>query len=181
MKIKMKLRQLFILTIFVILIFTCYKLYLFLRPVKVVYYKNTLYEFRDNIKAADKVSVYPDEDTIHNLFWDTKIKNTSIVFKPMDPRTNGYYSVEAFELTYKLSSIYNLENFKRNFNAQQIESYEDITSEETVLKIILVPPSLSEKTYVKAEDNKIYIYGEDFRGLDLATIKTILVAMGIEI
>jgi len=110
----------------------------------------------------------------------------------MDARTNGYYQVEAFELTYKLTIMYKTIPYTmarrdsqlqpvflgKNFNAQPIESYENITREDNVLKIILVPPGIANDTYVRAGGNRIFIYGKNFRDFDLATIKTILVAMG---
>jgi len=150
-----------------------------------------VYVFRDDVREANRIPVYPNEDWVYDLFWDHDIKNITIMFKPMDSKTNARYGLQAFELTYKLSQMYAstpittvvISNkpqylfFERNFTAQVIDDYENITREDDVLKIILVPPQLSDGTYVRGGGNRIFIYGKDFRGLDLATIKTILVAM----
>jgi thiamine pyrophosphokinase len=66
---------------------------------------------------------------------------------------------------------------EKNFNAQPIESYENITREDDVLKIILVPPGVANDTYVRGGGNRIFIYGKDIKGFDLATMRTILIAM----
>jgi len=191
MKFKMNSKRIILILIIIFLIFIVYNLYNFFKPLKLIYHKGIKYEFRDDVKEADKIPVYPNEEWLHDLFWDSKIENISILFKPIDPRTNGYYSVEVFELTYKLTMMYKTIPYfiartgsqvqpvfsSKNFNAQPIENYEDITRENNVLKIILVPPGIADDTYVRAGGNKVFIYGKDFRGFDLATIKTILVAM----
>jgi len=191
MKFKMNLKRIVLILIIIFLIFLAYNLYNYFKPVKVIYHKGIKYEFRDDVKEAYKISVYPDEEILHKLFWNVDISNISILFKPLDPRTIGYYQVEAFELTYKLTLMYKTIPYtiaridsqaqpvfmSRNFNAQPIETYENITRENDVLKIILVPPEIANETYVRAGGNKVFIYGKDFRDFDLATIKTILVAM----
>jgi len=134
--------------------------------------------FRDDIKDAKKIDVYPDEKTVHDMFWDNNITNITILFKPLD-KGNQYYSIEAFELTYKLSIMYMLNSQKKNFNADSVNSYDNIQSSEDVLKIALVPPLFTNNTYVEGKNNIIYIYAKDYRDFDLVTIKTILVAMGI--
>jgi len=187
----MNWKRTILILIIIFLIFLIYNLYNYFKPVKTIYHKGIKYEFRRDVKESDKIPVYPDESWLHDLFWDIKIENISILFKPMDPTTNGYYSVEAFELTYKLSMMYKTIPYligragtqtqpvflSKNFNAQPIENYENITRENDVLKIILVPPGMANDTYVRAGGNKIFIYGKNFRDFDLATIKTILVAM----
>lgn len=191
MRIRISLKLILFVIIVVVLFSLLPFIYKQLKPVKSINYHNQVYVFRDDVRKANKVPVYPNEDFVHDLFWNRRIKNITIMFKPMDSKTNARYGLEAFELTYKLSQmyastpitkviIYNKTQymfFKRNFTAQPIDDYEDITREDDVLKIILVPPQLSDGTYVRGGGNKIFIYGKDFRGLDLATIKTILVAM----
>lgn len=187
----MNLKRIILILIIIFLIFLVYNIYDYFKPVKIIYHKGYRYEFREDVKEADKIPVYPDEEILHKLFWDIDIRNISILFKPMDPRTIGYYQIEAFELTYKLTIMYKTIPYtmvrrgsqvqpvfmSKNFNAQPIETYENITRENDVLKIILVPPEIANETYVRAGGNKVYIYGKDFRDLDLATIRTILVAM----
>jgi len=194
MRIKINLKRILLIIIIIVLLFLLLYLYKQFKPVLSVEYNNHFYVFRDDVKEAKRVPVYPNEDWVYDLLWNHKLKTITIMFKPMeDQKTNARYSLEAFELTYKLSQVYAstpvtkviIHNktqyvyFEKNFSAQPIDDYEDIPREEDVLKIILVPPQLSDGTYVRGGGNRIFIYGKDFRGLDLATIKTILVAMKI--
>ncbi len=150
-----------------------------LRPVKYVRYKNIIFVFRDDVRAAEKIPVYPNERIVGQQFWDYKIQNITILFKP-DERYNKYYQLAAFELTYKLTQMYMTLRpliIEKGFSAQEIESFENITREDGVLKIILVPPEYSNQTIVKAAGNRIYIHFENPRDLDLAVMKTILCAL----
>jgi hypothetical protein len=161
-----------------------------IKPITTITYNKNPYVFREDVRDAYKVSVYPDERFVYNLLWAHGIENITILFKPITS-SNGLYAVEAFELTNKLSQIYattpvmktQISNqthtlyFKRNFTAQQIEDYDNIKREEGNLKIILVAPEFSNRTAVVGGGNKIFIYGKDKKDFDLATIKLIEVAM----
>jgi hypothetical protein len=160
----------------VLLVFLLVYLYQEFKPVKHVNYKGQTLYFRDDIKEASKVEVYPNEQTVYNLFWDNSIENINIIFKPLE-KGSGYYMLESFELTYKLTTIYALNGMKKEFDALYVESYGNITSSDNVLKIVLVHPQLTNKTLVEAKDNIIFIHAKDYRDFDLATIKTILIAM----
>jgi len=191
MKFYINQKKIILIVSIILLIILTYRLYDYFKPVKIIYHKGQVYEFRDDIKEASKIPVYPNEEWVYDMFWDIRTGNVTILFKPMDSRTNGYYRLEVFELVNKLTTMYKTipifvartgsdiqpVYLSKKFDAQPIESYENITRENNVLKIILVPPGIANETYVRAGGNKIFIYGKDFRGLDLATIRTILVAM----
>ncbi len=172
------MRSFYYLLIIVLIVVGFISLYLYLRPVKMVYYSGKPFFFRDDVKVAKRIEVYPDEKTLHDLFWNPDIKNITILFNP-NVTESGYYYVETFELTYKLHSMYMLNGIKKNFNAVDVNTYENITSSSDVLKIVLVHPQLTDKTLVEGHDNVIYIHGKNYRDFDLATIKTILIAMGV--
>jgi hypothetical protein len=145
-----------------------------------VYYRGKAYTFRQDVKAAEKIPVYPNDKTLRDLFWDYKIKNITILYNPAI-NTSGFYQVEAFELTYKLSQIYMSLYplvIQKNFGGQEIASYDNITREEGVLKIVLIPPAVANDTYVRVGGNRVFISGKTYREFDLATIKTILSVMG---
>ena len=108
MKFEMNLKRIFLILIIIFLIFLVYYISNYSKPVKFIYHKGQKYEFRDDVDEAQKIPVYPNEEWIHNLFWDIKIGNISILFKPMDSRTNAYYQMEVFELTYKLTLMYKI-------------------------------------------------------------------------
>jgi hypothetical protein len=144
-----------------------------------VTYQGREFFFRDDINDAKRILVYPDEKTVHDMFWNNNITNITILFKPL-PKGNQYYSVENFELTYKLLIMYRLNGYEKVFNAEEINSYDNIQTSDNILKIALVAPAFTNQTYVEGENNVIYIYAKDYRDFDLATIKTILVAMNIK-
>ncbi len=173
------MKKIFYVLIIVLLIFLLVYLYSYFKPVTSIIYKGQIFTFRDDIKAANRIKVYPDEKTIHDMFWNPNLENITIIFKPLE-KGSGYYMIESFELTYKLSAMYMLNGMKKNFNALQMSNYENITGSENVLKIVLVHPQLTNKTSVEGRDNVILIHAKDYRDFDLATIKTILVAMGID-
>jgi hypothetical protein len=183
MKVKFKVKTflttlafLLILSIFILAII---QLIISLRPVKYVKYKNIIFAFRDDVKAAERIPVYPNEKIVGQQFWDYKIQNITILFKP-DEEYNKYYQLAAFELTYKLSQMYMTLRpliIEKGFSAQEIENFDNITREDGVLKIILVPPEYSNQTIVKASSNRIYIHFKSPRDLDLAVIRTILCAL----
>jgi hypothetical protein len=178
-KVKTFLTTLVFLLTLSLFILAAIQLIISLRPVKYVKYKNIIFAFRDDVRAAEKIPVYPNEKIIGQQFWDYKIQNITILFKP-DDRYNKYYQLAGFELTYKLTQMYMTMRpliIEKNFSAQEIDDFENITREEGVLKIILVPPEYSDQTIVKAASNRVYIYFKNPRDLDLAVIKTILAAL----
>ena len=155
-----------------------YLFYLF-RPVTMVTYQGRDFFFRDDINNAKKISVYPDEKTVYDMFWNNNITNITILFKPL-PTGNQYYSVENFELTYKLLIMYRMNGYEKTFSAEEINSYDNIQTSDNVLKIALVAPAFTNQTYIEGKNNVIYINAKDYRDFDLATIKTIFVAMDIK-
>jgi len=144
-----------------------------------VTYLGKEFYFRDDINDAKKIPVYPDENTVHDMFWNTNVTNITVLFKPLQSG-NQYYAVENFELTYKLLIMYWMNDYNKHFSAEPIDSYDNIQTSYNVLKIALVAPAFTNQTYVEGKNNVIYINAKDYRDLDLATIKTILVAMDIK-
>jgi hypothetical protein len=191
MKFRIKLKLILVLLIVIFIALSIPFILEKIKPVTTIVYNKNPYVFREDVREAYKISVYPDEQFVYDLLWNYRIKNITILFKPMDSPTNGLYAVEAFELTNKLSQIYattpimkaqilnQTHNIylKRNFTAQQIEDYSNIKREDDVLKIVLVAPQFSNKTSVLGGGNKIFIYGKDKKDFDLATIRLIEVAM----
>lgn len=145
-------------------------------PVSTIYYKGIAMTFRQDVKQAEKVKVTPSEQTLGLQFWDYKNKNIKFLFKP-ENKSNGLYRVEVFELTYKLSQMYMTLKpliIEKNFSAEPIESYDNITKEEGTLKVVLIPPGMTNETAVRVTGNGVFIQGKDEKDFDLAVIKTIL-------
>ncbi|MBU5688823.1 MAG: hypothetical protein KQA41_01175 [Candidatus Aenigmarchaeota archaeon] len=178
-KVKTFLTTLIFLLILSVVILLIIQIIINLKPVKYVKYKNIVFGFRDDVKKAEKINVYPNEKILGQQFWDYKIQNITIFFKP-DDNYNKYYQLAAFELTYKISQMYMTLRpliIEKNFSAQSIDNFDNITREEGVLKIILIPPEQSNETIIKVSSNRVYIYWENPRDLDLAVMKTILSAL----
>ncbi|MEM5793164.1 MAG: hypothetical protein QXY45_02285 [Candidatus Aenigmatarchaeota archaeon] len=180
---RLKLRTISIILLAIALLLLSYELYQYLKPVNTIYFRGTPYSFRKDVRKALKVEVFPKEEFLHNLFHDYKIKNVTILFKPGSPKTNSLYQLETFEIVYKLTK-YDMATRgffkpKKTFNAEAIDSYENITREDGVLKIILVAPEFSNQTRVVGGGNRIWIYGKTDEEFDLATIRAILSIMNI--
>lgn len=172
------MRKIYYVFILIFLIGSLIFLYYLFRPVTMVTYLGRKFYFRDDINDAKRIPVYPNEKTVYDMFWNTDVTNITVLFKPL-PRGNQYYSVENFELTYKLLIMYRMNGYDKNFTARSIDSYDDIQTSDNVLKIALVAPAFTNQTYVEGKNNIIYIHAKDYRDLDLSTIRTILVAMNI--
>jgi len=172
------MKSVYYLLMIVLIVVGIILLFFYLRPVKMIYYLGNPFFFRDDVRAARTIEVYPNEKTLHDVFWNPDLKNITIIFNPSVTEA-GYYYVETFELTYKLHAMYLLNDMKKNFNAVDVNTYDNITSSSDVLKIALVHPELTDKTLVEVNDNVIFIHAKNYRDFDLAVIKTMLVAMGV--
>ncbi|MBD3155243.1 MAG: hypothetical protein GF368_01145 [Candidatus Aenigmarchaeota archaeon] len=155
----------------------------YLKPVKSVYINDVPFTFRRDVRRALKVDLFPKEELLHELFTNYRVRNITILFKAGTPETNALYELETIELTYKLFRYDDITRGmvrpRKSFNAEEIENYENITREDSVLKIILVPPEFSDETRVSAGGNRIWVYGRTDKEFDLATMKAILSIMNV--
>lgn len=135
--------------------------------------------FRADLRKADNVSVYPDVSSIYNIVWNENTKNITIAF--VNSSDNGLVATDAFEIAYKLGTIFKVYNMTTNFTANVISSYDNITANESYPVIALIPPSMTNSTSVLAMNNIIYIQGNTTEGFDLATIKFLMSALEIKV
>jgi len=139
-------------------------------------------QFRDDLKVANNIPVYPDENSVLNAVWNPEIQNISIAFINSSAEDNAIIAVNAFEVTYKLSVGYSKFNwFGINFVPEMVESFENLTGNNETLTIALVPPSVANGTSVEIKDGVIYISGETQKEFDLATIKFLMAALNITV
>lgn len=139
-------------------------------------------QFRDDLKAANNISVYPDENSVLNAVWNPEIQNISIAFINSSAEDNALVAVNAFEVTYKLSVGYNEFNWLGiKFVPNIVESFENLTGSNEALVIALVPPSIANSTSVEMKDGVVYISGETQKEFDLATIKFLMAALNITV
>lgn len=183
MEIQIKKKNILIFLGLVILIALSYVIYQHFRPIQTIFIRGIPFSFRRDIRKALLVELTPKEELLNELFLDYKVKNITILFKPGKPETNALYQLETFEIAYKLTRYYEVSKPvfapKKSFNAEPIDSYENITREDEKLKIILVPPEFSNQTRVVAGGNRIWIYGKTEKNFDFAVMKAILSVMNV--
>jgi hypothetical protein len=183
MQLKIKSKTLIVLVLLIFLVGTSYGLYQYFKPVKTIFFRGVAFSFRQDVRKALEVDIFPHEELLYDLFRDFDIKNVTILFKPGTPETNALYQLQAIELAYKLSRYDELTRTffrpKKVFDAREIDTYDNITREHSVLKIILAPPEFSNETRVVGGGNKIWIYGKTEKEFDLAVEKAILSLMNI--
>lgn len=144
--------------------------------------------FRTNLKDANNITIYPDNETIYDMFWNPELENITIAWvNSSDNVTNGMIAVEAFEIVYKLQLAYQHIGYLNNvvinvgFGHKVVDSYENLSATKENPIIALIPPKFANETAVKARNNVIYISGKTFDDFDLATVKFLMVALAINI
>ena len=141
--------------------------------------------FRADLYKANDIPLYPNNETINNMLWNLYIENLTIVW--INSSDNSKVGVEGAEIALKMGLAY--AHMSRvsgiplsiGFNGEEINSYENLSSTPNNIIIALIPPILSNETVVNAVDNVIYIKGKTFEEFDLATIKFLMVALGINL
>ncbi|MCD6476866.1 MAG: hypothetical protein J7K26_01715 [Candidatus Aenigmarchaeota archaeon] len=142
--------------------------------------------FRADLREAEKINVYPDEQTLWNMLMGPYVRIIHIGFYPNDTE-NPYYTVAAYELSYKLQYINDV-----YWGPNQVEikpmilnSTKDLMLANEVEPIILMlGPSKANETSIRIDNYLITVSGKDFSeidrtytDLDLAVDKLLLVLM----
>jgi hypothetical protein len=149
-----------------------------LQPITRVTYNGIIIKFRDDLKSARKVEVYPNESYLKSIFLNNSI-NEVIIGVLNSTNQTGIIGVEVWEISFKLSLFYSLNGLKVRLRGEQIEKYTDLVGNSTNPVIIIIPPAIANETLVKAENYTVFISGKTLKDLDLATIKFIAVVLGI--
>lgn len=140
---------------------------------RISYYGSVL-EFRADLREANKLQV--DEDAIRKILWDKDIENITIAFT--NSTDLDLVGVEAFEITYKLKFAYLLKGYNVSIIGKKVDNLNFDFSSPT---IILIPPSLSNNTGIEIKNKTIIISGKNKEEFDLATVKFLIVALGLKI
>lgn len=166
---------------------------MYFRPITVIDYKGTTVGFRADLREAAKVPVYPgaeevNRDTVHQL-----VKNITIAFKDAGPTENAYVEVEVLELYYKMRLAYQFSfgsvdpetgqmysTLLPTFNVQNVSTYENLPGKIQNPIIALVPPTYANETAVRNYGHVTYISGLTKKDLDLATVRFLMVELGID-
>ncbi len=146
------------------------------QPLTTLNFKGVLLQFRADLREANKIEA--DEESIRNILWNRNLKNVTIVFT--NSSDLDLVGVEAFEISYKLRLAYLLEGYNVEIKGKQVE---DLSSLDSLPKpsIVLIPPSLSNKTSIEVKDSIIIISGKDKKEFDLTTVKFLIIALNLKL
>jgi hypothetical protein len=145
-------------------------------PITRYNYKGSTFVFRTDLRKANKLTVQPNETSITDLLWVPDISKITIVYK--NSTDVNLVTLEAIEITYKLKLGYVMANFPVEIDAQEVQSFDSLPTDRPFIAI--VPPSLADETAIKLQDNVIFVEGKNLKELDLATVKFLIVALGIK-
>ena len=143
----------------------------------------TEFQFRNDLRAAQTISLYPDYKSILDKVWDPNITKINIAYIPTAESSteNSMLSLSVIEIRFKLDIAYHEFNWANEFTGTELKSFDDINSTNDTLTIALVRPSLSDKTGVELHGNIVYIKGKTEKEFDLATTKFLMAALNITI
>jgi hypothetical protein len=81
-----------------------------LQPITRVTYKGIIIEFRDDLRSARKIEVYPNESYLRSIFLNKSV-NEVIIGVLNSTNQTGAIGVEVWEISFKLSLFYSLNGF----------------------------------------------------------------------
>jgi hypothetical protein len=148
------------------------------QPLTEINYFGVPMKFREDIRLAKNIEVYPNETYLKSIFRSREIKGITIGVLNFTNETN-IIGVEAVEITFKLSSLYSIAGLPVAIKGKEIGSLYEISGNSTNPLIIIIPPSIANETLVRAENYTVFISGKTLKDLDLATIKFIAIVLGI--
>lgn len=143
------------------------------KPVRSLQIYNTTFYFRADINEASKVPAYPNETAINQLLNNEQLKKITIFFSPNE---TGLAGVEGTEISYKLTYHYLITRGKKIiFEGKPVSNFTNSATKENVYIYL----NKSSKASIKLVNNTIYINYANLRQADLATVKLILIALGL--
>lgn len=186
-RIELNKNQIVLIAVVSVLIILAYIAYNFLpKPVYKVDYNGNLLTFRADLREANKVPVYPNRVALYYELRGGLAQNVTIVFLPVEGE-NGIYSAEGFEITFKLGVLFKLLGKNVTFDSRNVSSYQYLPGKIQNPIIAIVPPRFSNETAVRLDGHVITISGlpnndvnNPYKNLDLATIKFLMVMLGID-
>ena len=116
-------------------------------------------------------------------------RDTIIAFKDAGEEENPYYIVEEIEIINKMMIAYRkmIDSYKGEtinmptFNAMPVENYADLPGKIQNPIIALVHPKYANETAVRNDYHVTYISGKTHEEFDLATIKFLMIVLGIDL
>jgi len=179
---KMKIIAIVMITLVLTILYFSYpylkEWYLSMKPITEINYFGVPMKFREDIRLARSIEVYPNETYVKSIFRSKELKSVTIGILNYTNQTN-IIGVEAVEITFKLSSFYSLASMPVIIKGKEIGSISEIIGNSTNPVIIIIPPSIANETLVRVENYTVFISGKTLKELDLATIKFITLVLGI--
>jgi hypothetical protein len=179
---RMRIILFVMVVVFLVIIYLSYpylqKWYQSTKPITEINYFGVPMKFREDVRLAKNIEVYPNETYIKSIFRSREIEGITIGILNFTNQTN-IIGVEAVEITFKLSSFYSIVALPVVIKGKEIGSFYEISGNSTNPVIIIIPPAIANETLVKAENYTIFISGKTLKDLDLATIKFIAVVLGL--
>lgn len=158
---------------------TCYGPF----AVTCVDYRGITFNFRTNLKDAQKIPIFPNESSVNSEFSNDKIKNITIAYKQSKSEI-PIVTVEAVEISNKLKLFYLSDSNKTAdvlFNVLELDSFENISGSFENPIIVIKSPSQSSKNQVSLSNHVAVIEGRSLAELDLATVKFIMAVLGLKV
>lgn len=134
--------------------------------------------FRADLRRAQWVEASV-EHSLDEIFLSSELRNITLVF--VDSPQNALVAVQAFEIASKLSLAYRLYGYEVTINATQLRSYENLRGNSSHVLIALIPPYFAEQTRVLEKDFVVRVEATSLQEFDLATVKFLMLALGIEV
>ena len=180
-KIKLNLRLISMLVFSALLIYLIFYFYQASRPITAYQIDGFKFVFRNDLRKANKIPVYPSEDAVYLKLINPIVKNVTIAFKDAGEKENSLYAVESYEIAYKLTLFYKIKGMEVGFDSMQVDSYENLPGKIQNPIIALVAPKFSNETAIRIEDHVIYVKGKNKEEFDLAVIKLLMCALRIKL
>ena len=135
--------------------------------------------FRDDLKEASKIPIYPDEQSVAKFFSNPNVTNITFAFKPFQGE-NGLDLLEESEIIFKTTLLYSQFGYQPSYKAVPVRTYDQVNSTSSAPTIVLVSPKFANETSVRLENNTLFISGTNQRNFDIATIKFMMTILGIK-
>jgi len=146
-------------------------------------YYGQILNFRADLRAADKVPVYPNEDAIFLDLVHALAKNVTIVYKyTNDSLAQAYYQVEAIQIVQNIIPAYeHIWKFRPNFDSMEVDSYENLPGKIQNPIIAIVPPPYSNETAIRNYGHVTLLKAKTYEDMDLVTTKLLMLALKIDL
>jgi hypothetical protein len=190
MKVKITRGKAIALVLFTLIILLAIAVYPYLPlPVYSANYYGTIMNFRVNLKDAENVPVYPNEQVAGEEIMNQLVENITIAFKPGTGEENAHYALETSEIVYKLAIAFQKRfGYMPKVNVINVTSYDNLPGKIQNPIIALIHPVYSNETSVRLDGHVFFIAGknststkEQLKNFDLATVKFLMTALGLKL